>query len=77
MDLMILDEARRPDVREVLITTSHGAQWQITEGRDGTLVVAAGVPLEVEPYSFGVVVLRQVEGRWNGIKGLTGEVGDG
>ena len=65
MELSILDEARHPSVRELLLVTSTGAQWQITEGRDGTLVVAAGVPLEVEPYSFGVIVLRQVEGKWD------------
>ena len=64
MELTILDEALRQNVREVLIVTSRGSQWQITEGRDGTLVVSAGVPVEVEPYSLGVVVLRQVEGRW-------------
>ncbi len=64
MEVSILDEALRPSVRELLITTSRGSQFQVTEGRDGTLVVSAGVPLEVEPYSLGVVVLRQVEGRW-------------
>mgnify|MGYP001561026067 CR=1 FL=1 len=64
MELTILDEALRQNVREVLIVTSRGSQFQISEGRDGTLVVAAGVPVEVEPYSLGVVVLRQVEGRW-------------
>ncbi len=61
MEVSILDEAMHPSVRELLITTSRGSQFQVTEGRDGTLVIAAGVPIEVEPYSFGVVILRQVE----------------
>ena len=61
MELTILDEAMHQNVREVLLVTSHGAQYQVSEGRDGTLVVSAGMPLEVESYSFGVVILRQVE----------------
>ena len=72
MELTILDEALHSNVREVLIVTSRGSQFQISEGRDGTLVVAAGVPVEVEPYSLGVVILRQVEGRWNGVKEVEG-----
>ncbi len=64
MELTILDEMMHQNVRELLVVTSRGSQFQITEGRDGTLVIAAGVPLKVEPYSLGVVVLRQVEGRW-------------
>ncbi len=68
MQVSILDEALRPSVRELLIITSRGNQWQITEGRDGTLVVSAGVPMEAEPYSLGVVVLRQVEDHWNTMK---------
>ncbi len=61
MQVSILDEALRPSVRELLIVTSRGSQFQITEGRDGTLVISAGVPLEAEPYSFGTIVIRQVE----------------
>ncbi len=61
MELTIIDEARHPSVREVLIVTSRGSQWQVSEGRDGTLVIAAGMPIEVEPYSFGTIVIRQIE----------------
>ena len=61
MELTILDASFHPNCREVTLMTTTGAQWQITEGRDGTLVVSAGVPLEVEPYSFGTIVIRQVE----------------
>ena len=77
MEVSILDEALHPSVRELLITTSKGSQCQVTEGRDGTLVVSAGVPLKVEPYSLGVVVLRQVEGEWSEVAGLTGEGNSG
>ncbi len=77
MQVSILDEALRPSVRELLITTSRGSQWQVTEGRDGTLVIAAGMPIEVEPYSFGVVILRQVEGKWDGLAGTGKEVTGG
>ena len=61
MEVSILDEARHNNAKELLIVTSRGSQFQITEGRDGTLVVSAGVPIEVEPYSFGTVVIRQIE----------------
>ena len=72
MEVSILDESRHPSVREVLLVTSTGAQFKLSEGRDGTLVVAAGVPLEVEPYSLGVVILRQVEGKWDKVKEAEG-----
>ena len=61
MEVSILDQMRHPSVKEIMIETSRGSQFQITEGRDGTLVVSAGVPIEVEPYSFGTVVIRQIE----------------
>lgn len=61
MELTILDEMMHQNTKEILIVTSRGSQFQISEGRDGTLVVAAGMPLEVEPYSFGTIVVRQIE----------------
>ena len=73
MELTILDESRRPNIRELLIETNGGRQWSITEGRDGTLVISAGVALQTEPYSFGTLVIRQVEGGWSEItKGVEG-----
>ncbi len=73
VELTILDEMMHNNVRELLIVTSRGSQFQVTEGRDGTLVVSAGVPLEAEPYSLGVVVIRQVESQWDEVKGIIGD----
>lgn len=64
MDIVLLKEIKKSQIREITITTSTGAQFLVAEGRDGSLTVSAGLPLATEQYSFGMVVIRQQVGEW-------------